>query len=248
MTTKDWTVIGMGNETRDGLPSVIRPIVPYRLIARIFVGLAMNTDAYICAIGHEGFHAFQGMSAPDRLASAENALARLGTRYPWDDASFNGAWNAELNALADALAAKDENVAIELSTKFLSLRRARRLSAHFDSALVNLERLREWEEGLGKYTELALWKCAGADSAYRPVSALRSDSDFGGYKGFGRQWTQEISTLRFQSHGNETRFYYAGMAQAFLLDRLFPEWRRKVLVGNVFLEDLLGEVITLHDT
>jgi hypothetical protein len=29
------------------------------------------------------------------------------------------------------------------------------------------------------------------------------------------------------------------MAQAFLLDRLNPEWKTTILQGNVFLEDLL---------
>jgi hypothetical protein len=113
---------------------------------------------------------------------------------------------------------------------------------------MNLERLREWEEGLGKYTELALWKRAGANSAYRPVSALRSDPDFGGYKGFGHQWAQEMLTLRFQSHGHEIRFYYGGMEQAFLLDRLLPTWRLRVLQGDVHLEDLLNEAVTLRGT
>lgn len=241
MTTKNWTITKMGNEIRDGLPAVIRYLVPYRLIARIYVGLAMNTDAYICAIEHEAFHAFQGMVVPGLLTDAEEALGRHGRSYPWDDSSFNGAWNAELNALADALAAKEKKATIELSRKFLSLRHTRRLSAGLDSASCKLEQLREWEEGLGKYTELALWKCAAADSAYRPVSGLLNDSDFGSYREFRGQWAQEMSTLRFQSHGGESRFYYSGMAQAFLLDRLLPGWRTKILRENVFLESLLNE-------
>jgi len=245
MTTKEWMIIKMGNELRDGLPSVIRSLAPYRLIARIFLGLAMNTDAYVCALGHESFHAFQGMVAVSRLTSSEEALSRLATRYPWDDAAFNRAWHAELNALADALVSKEEKVAKELGGKFLALRRTRRVSAHLDSALVNLEQLREWEEGLGKYTELALWKRAAADSLYSPVKELRKDSDFDGYKGFDRHWTRELSTLRLQAHGDETRFYYAGMAQGFLLDRLLPDWKSRILIENVFLEDLLDEAIRI---
>jgi hypothetical protein len=246
MSTKDWTTIKMGNDIRDNLPSVIRPLVPYRLIARVFLGLAMNTDAYICALGHESFHAFQGIVAANRLISAEEALSHLGKSYPWDDPLFNAAWNAELNVLADALMAKDEKVTVELSEKFLSLRRARRLSAHLDSSLVNLEQLREWEEGLGKYTELALWNRAAADSLYSPVKGLSGDSDFDGYKRFRRQWVREVSTLRLQSHGVESRFYYAGMAQGFLLDRLLADWKTRILSENAFLESLLSEAIALH--
>jgi hypothetical protein len=35
------------------------------------------------------------------------------------------------------------------------------------------------------------------------------------------------------------RFYYSGMAQAVLLDRLMPGWKDQVLVDGVSLEGLL---------
>lgn len=243
MTTKDWTAIAMGNQIGDGLPSLVRPLVPYRLAARIFTGLAMDTDGYIAAIGHESFHAFQGMVAATRLEDAENLLARHGKRYPWDERRFTDAWKAELDALADALSAKDEAHAMELGRKFISLRTGRRLSFHLDADLVNLERLREWEEGLGKYTELALWKLAAADPAYHPVTALGRDPDFKQYQRFSQRWTQEMITLRMQAGAGEGRFYYSGMAQAFLLDRLSPGWRTSVLGDDVSLEGLVDQAV-----
>ena len=244
MTTKDWTTIGMGNEIRDSLPFAIRVFVPYRLIARIFLGLAMNTDGYICAIEHESFHAYQGMVSANRLAGAETVLSHLGRTYPWADAPFNEAWKAELNALADALSATQQKRTVDFADRFIALRRARRKTFHLDSALVNLERLREWEEGLGKYTEVAIWKCAASDTAYKPVQALSGDPDFNGYRNFGGKWAQELATLRLQSRADDIRFYYAGMAQAFLLDRLNPEWKTTILQGDVFLEDLLSKALT----
>jgi hypothetical protein len=243
MTTKDWMDIGMGNEIRDSSPPVIKVFVPYRLIARVFLGLAMNTDGYICGLEHESFHAYQGMVSGNQLASAETALSHLGRTYPWADGSFNEAWKAELNVLADALLATQEKRTVDLADRFMALRRDRRKSFHLDSGLVNLERLREWEEGLGKYTELAVWKCAASDMAYRPVQALSGDPDFNRYRGFSSKWAQELTTLRLQSHGDEIRFYYAGMAQAFLLDRLNPEWKTIILQENVFLEDLMSEAL-----
>ncbi len=243
MTTKDWTTIGMGDEIRDSLPTAIRLIVPYRLIARVFIGLAMNTDGYICAIGHESFHAYQGMVSANRLASAETVLSHLGSTYPWTDLPFSEAWKAELNALADALSAAEEQRAAEFAARFIALRRDRRKAFNLDSGLVNLERLREWEEGLGKYTEMAIWKCAASDVAYKPFLALSGDPDFNGYRSFSGKWAQELATLRLQSRSHEIRFYYAGMAQAFLLDRLKPEWKTSFLQGDVFLEDLLSEAL-----
>ena len=178
-----------------------------------------------------------------RLESAETALSQLGGRYPWADRRFNEAWKAELNTLADALSATQEQRTVIFADRFLTLRRDRRNVFHLEPALVNLERLREWEEGLGKYTELAIWKRAASDKLYKPVQALGEDPDFDGYTTYPSKWGEELITLRLQSHANEVRFYYSGMAQAFLLDRLNPEWRTTFLQGNAFLEDLLSEAL-----
>jgi len=39
------------------------------------------------------------------------------------------------------------------------------------------------------------------------------------------------------------RFYYSGMAQAVLLDRLMPGWKDQALEDGVFLEDLLEAAV-----
>ena len=243
MTTKDWMLIKMGNDLRDSLPSAIKAIVPYRLIARIFVELSTNTDSYISLIEHESFHAYQGIVSAGRLASAETVLPRFGKKYPWSNTGFNDAWKAELDALADALSASQEQRMVEFATRFISLRQARRKAFQLDADLLNLERFREWEEGLAKYTELAIWKHAASDSVYKPVQALSGDPDFKSYGSFARKWAEELITLRHQSKGDGVRFYYSGMAQAFLLDRLNPDWRARILHGDVFLEDLLSEAL-----
>lgn len=240
MTTKEWTAIGMGNEMRDGLPSVLRLIVPYRLISKFF---APNTDGYICALEHESFHAYQGKVASTRLAEAENVLTNWGSYYPWEDEACNNDWKIELNLLADALKAKTDAEMIELARKFITKRQERRLSHGLSNELLNVERQREWGEGLAKYTELAMWRLAGTSADYRPLSNLTNDSGFNSYKAFARQWVQEVMTIRFQTRGDEIRFYYSGMAQAFLLDRLMPEWKARVWQENAFLEDLLNEAI-----
>jgi hypothetical protein len=37
------------------------------------------------------------------------------------------------------------------------------------------------------------------------------------------------------------RFYYSSMAQAFMLDRLMPDWKQKAFNKGVWIEDLLAE-------
>jgi hypothetical protein len=39
------------------------------------------------------------------------------------------------------------------------------------------------------------------------------------------------------------RFYYSGMAQAVLLDRLMPDWKVRAWSEGVWLEDLLAEAV-----
>jgi hypothetical protein len=234
----------MGNEIRDAIPGGLGHLVPYRIMGRIFVSFAMGPEAYVCAIAHESFHAFQGMKAPHRLAAAEHILASRGKDYLWDDDAFTRAWGGELNTLADALRATDDSTARELAGKFLRLRRDRRAAVRLDSGLVSLERQREWEEGLGKYTELWLWRRAAADSTYVPCEAFRTDPNTRRYRNFAGQWSQELSTLRLQSNAGETRFYYSGMAQAFLLDRFSPGWRNQMFENNTYLEDALTRALT----
>jgi hypothetical protein len=110
-----------------------------------------------------------------------------------------------------------------------------------------LERRREWEEGLGKYIELAIWQRAASTPDYQPVTAMNADPDFKHYRGFPQRWSQEVAQLRRGAHTRDTRFYYSGMAQAFLLDRLAPDWKTKALTPGVFLEDLLRPALSIAD-
>jgi hypothetical protein len=41
----------------------------------------------------------------------------------------------------------------------------------------------------------------------------------------------------------EARFYYTGMAQAMLLDRLLPGWKTRALSRDIWLETLLAEAV-----
>lgn len=50
--------------------------------------------------------------------------------------------------------------------------------------------------------------------------------------------------MRMARAGDESRFYYTGMAQAVLLDRLDPDWKSWLFEPGVWLEDLLVEAIS----
>ena len=56
---------------------------------------------------------------------------------------------------------------------------------------------------------------------------------------FRRRLSQEVGQIAWAKH--DTRFYYSGMAQAMILDRLMPGWKSGAFAQDVWLEDLVAE-------
>jgi ABC-type Fe3+-hydroxamate transport system substrate-binding protein len=218
------------------IPSPINQIIPYRLFIQ-------PTEVHISGVLHETFHVYQTLIAPDKLALAED-------RYDFDanyweiDENMRDEWKAEINLLAQALEAEIDAEASELVTQFLEEREQRREKHDLDDDMINFERLIEWEEGLAKYVEVAIWKQAFSSPNYESLAEMSDDPDFNDYKTFEKRWNQEIMTMKNQaSQEGDTRFYYTGMAQGFLLDRLLPDWKTRIMAENVWLEELLLEAI-----
>lgn len=221
---------------RDHMPGPLQPIFPYRL-------LIQPSEVQLTGLVHESFHVYQTMLAPDRLQAAE-AIHQRGEAYWAIDPAMRSDWQREAQLLADALTAADADKARAAAGKFLAQRDQRRAAAKLTAELVNYERELEWEEGLGKYAEVAAWKAAASTPSYQPLMEMRSDADFKGYQTFGQRWSQEIDTMQRQAAlEGETRLYYTGMAQAFVLDRLLPGWKALALGGQAALEDLLREAV-----
>jgi hypothetical protein len=241
LPTREWMEIGLGNDFQKGAPEILRPVFPHRLAARLFLSAAGGNDFYVCALLHESFHAYQGILAQSRLFESETVFRQNSPRYPWNETAD---WQYELDLLAQAVQAESDDGAADLARLFLAQRESRRDAVGMDDVLVDLERLKEWEEGLAKYTELSMWHLAGTVEEYRSVPALADDPAFKKYTDFGRRWSQEIDQIRRMAYDEDgTRFYYTGFAQAVLLDRLAPDWRGRALSGELLLEELLAEAV-----
>ncbi len=244
LLTADWMEISLGNEFRGMVPPIFQGILPFRLAARTFLSATGGKDLYICLLLHESFHAYESLFDTDRLLAAEYVYNLNRNRYPYDRPAFTADWQAELDLLADAVQAKTDAETMELARQFLERRENRRNAAELDASLINLERLKEWEEGLAKYTELAIWRSAFFSSSYLPLPSMDDDPGFSHYTNFEQIWLQQIQQIRSMvKDDGDTRFYYTGMAQAFLLDRLAPGWRSRILTEDVALEDLLREAV-----
>lgn len=245
MSTQEYAAISFFQGFRKNVPPALRPIFPYRLVWQL---LMSETEDYLGAVNHEAFHAFQGQLAPGRLAESEASFA-ADQQYPYQDPAVAAAWQAELDLLVQAVRASDVVSTTHYAQLFLLKRAERRalpiLVKHRQSEqLTQMERAREWEEGLAKYAELELLRQAALAQDYQPVSAIRLDRDFHAYRSRLRTWDQQVNEIANLSlRSNETRYYYSGFAQAVLLDRLLPGWKERAFQPGVWLEEMLEEAV-----
>lgn len=241
MQTREWMRIAFNQQLQRDLPSFLKPVFPYPIVTSLFLG---GDDKYVSLLLHETFHAFEGLQSPQRLAEAEEAQMRYGGGYPSQARAMEEAWQEELNLLADALEANDETESLDLARAFLGTREERRAGNNLPPALVDYERQREWLEGQAKYVEMMAWRLGGTASSYEPHKATAALDDFDAYEGYEGAWNREVDQIRrMAGDDGEARFYYSGMAQAALLDRLLPGWKVRALEEGVFLEDLLQEAV-----
>ena len=220
---------------RNGLPGPFKAIFPYR-------ALILPSEAQITGVLHEMFHAYQATVAPDAAGDCRSRApagrALLGSRH--GRCATPG--RKKPTCSSGALQAQSESEARVLAGQFLAQRSQRREAASLPADLSGYERQLEWEEGLAKYVEVSAWRQASRTAGYRPLPALADDPYFRGYRTFDQRYGQELSSMRRSARQEgETRFYYTGMAQAMLLDRLAPGWQARAFDDGVWLEALLME-------
>ena len=238
MQTMAWMEIAFANQFREELPPFLAPVFPYTIVTNLFI---RGSDGYISLLAHEAFHAFQGEMAAEKLAGAETAVSQHEPLYPWDDAALQANWQTELDLLAAAL--EDEADSADLAKQFLAQRQKRRQEAGLTADIIAYEQQREWLEGLARYAELEIWRQAALNESYTPHPAMKDDAKFDSYANFDRRWAQEVDQIRRMADGGDGRFYYTGMAQAVLLDRLMPDWKEQAFAEGVWLEDLLKTAV-----
>jgi hypothetical protein len=216
-------------------PTPLKQVFPYRV-------LIQPSETQIGGVLHEDFHVFEEETAPQKLLKAE-AAHQSGNQYEAAAEAFKPELKQEDDLLAQALQAKSVTEAEDLVRQFLQVRDQRRSTYHLDQALVDYERWLEWEEGMAKYVEVEAYRLASQTPGYSPLAEMAADPYFKDYKKFNGRWSQELFQLRNPSGSFETRFYNTGMAEAFLLDRLAPDWKSTVMGTGVFLEDLLRQAV-----
>lgn len=240
MQTKEYAAVAFYNGFKEELPPVLNAVFPYKIFWNMLMGKAEN---YIEGMTHEAFHAFQGMVVPARLADGENA-ARLSSEYPWEQTKNAAGWKEEINLLLKAYHSENKDSMLHYTALFVAKREERRQNASLSSNFIQYEKKREWLEGLAKYAELNIGLTAEKSSGYKPVESIKAISDFKNYKNRSSWFNRQVNEVkRTVSRPGESRFYYGGMLQAVMLDRLLPNWKNSAFDENIYLDDILKKAV-----
>jgi hypothetical protein len=240
LQTKEYAAVSFYKGFKDELPPVINAIFPYKTFWKLIMGEA---EDYIGGIAHESFHAFQGTKVPQRLAESENSGC-FTSDYPWHEMENASGWIEETKLLLEAYNSENMDAARSLVTGFIEKRDHRRRQSRLSKELILYEQKREWLEGLAKYAELIICVSADEDQNYEPVNVIKAVSGFNHYEKRSVKFNRQIGEVRrAASRSGESRFYYGGMLQAVMLDRLMPGWQDAIFDENVYLDDLLRKAI-----
>jgi hypothetical protein len=193
----------------------------------------LDAASYVRAIVHEAFHAYamtaiQG-DVPNFGANVdEGEMIQQLAALPDPDRLYN----AEGTLLAKALLV-DDQTAREAAAEFLKIRQARRSEG--EPSVAAYEQTTEWVEGLARYAEIGLIRKA-ARTGETPFDYPTEDEVW-------KQFVADLSQPTASPDGFRGRYYLLGAGQAFLLDRLMPDWKTRVLDEKLSLEDLLQEAV-----
>lgn len=237
MITREWGLIELKTMLEGDLPTPLG-----RLVAVPMSREMLKPGRYLGGLVHESFHAYQATAAREWFDDAELAYPD-GERYWQADPPAYGQWEAEIEALVQAVESETDAEGREHARRFLQLRQARRSQFSMPETLVRYEQRFEWLEGMAKYTELGILRAAAESTDFDSERAMSGVNGFSGYGFIEQFWAQELSQMQRQaSQEGDVRFYYTGWAQGLLLDRFMPDWKEQVMHG-AWLEDLLAEAV-----
>ncbi len=234
--TKFMVDFSLISEIRELLPPGIADVFPYRIFIQ-------PSEMQISGVLHEYFHVAQAKFYPQKFEEAESVY-QFGDRYWASEAENESTWGEEIDLLIKAVAASSDEDAAELGRQFLAQRDLRRNDDALNADLIAYEVRLEWLEGTAKYVELRSWQEAYRNQLYVSLLEMAADPDFKDYETFDSHWNQEMRQTRQQAkRTGDVRFYYTGMLQAYLLDRLLPNWKERITAEGVYFEDLLWEAL-----
>jgi hypothetical protein len=217
-------------------------------ISTVVIGQPENTDAktstrWVVTLLHEHFHQMQD-SEPDFYARVsalglargdETGMWMLNFPFPYENGQVKEQFSVMSRALRRAFGSRaGKDFRARLST-YLAARK------HFEELLVPDDykyfSFQVWKEGVARYTEYRI--ASEAAARYTPTKEFASLKDFTPFAEDARRLRERIMTdLEEMSldKRQRTAFYPFGAAEAMLLDRANPKWRKRYFAEKFFLD------------
>lgn len=186
-----------------------------------------NPAAWVATLLHENFHQhqmnwrgyFSGLADLDLAGDDDSGMWALNYPFPYEDKNVIAMVQQSSLDLVAILTEPNKTIRRELAIQYAG-KRPDRLLALSDADRRYLE-FQLWQEGVARYTELALAEFAGSGTH----SSLDKTNNFSALAANLRQ--RILSTLRQHDlHKNGRVYFYSlGAAEALVLDEIDQNWR-----------------------
>lgn len=201
---------------------------------------------------HEGFHVVQsrwaerGERPGNPFVGPYAGTHELSFPFPHDDPGIRALYRLEGEILFERL----RNDSLSQGEARVTARLAERLTTVWrqvlpDSLMRLYKRHMEWKEGVARYVEREVARLAASPEVYTPGPAFRRAYPKADYAAtWSAAYAGMLNPVRFLGEGVQGRvtFYYAGMAKAYLLDRLGGAW--KPAYPRHFLDTLIRDAMS----
>jgi hypothetical protein len=155
--------------------------------------------------------------------------------FPYDDREINDAFADMCSRLRDAVNGLENAAYRDLLDAYLTSReRLREIVNADDYAYFSFQL---WQEGVARYTEYAIARKAAA--RYTPSDEFKALEDVVAFDDDASDTRGHILTKLGNmslKNARRTAFYHIGAAEAMLLDRENPEWRKRYFKDMFFME------------
>jgi hypothetical protein len=218
--------------------------VPTIVVGEAEKTLSKTSTPWVVAMLHEHFHQLESadpaykaaVDALDLSGGDTSGLWMLNYPFPYAKEEVQKTFHEMCVALSSALAAPDGADLEQRGSAYRQAREAfKKLVSESDYRYVSFQL---WQEGVARYTELRVAERAAAE--YVPSAEFQKLPDYTPFRQVAEYWRKNIlRELPGLPLGNYKRvvFYYVGAAEAMLLDRVSPEWKKRFFTQKFFFEN-----------
>ncbi len=199
-----------------------------------------NDTAWISTLLHEHFHQFQTgqphyydqVAALDLTGGDTTGMWMLNYAFPYEQPAVSEAYLRMAQKLADALRARSDRAFHQKTSLY---RQARKNAfASVDAAQGRYGEFQLWQEGVARYSEIAI-----AEASIERFRRGQSSHDYS-----AMAINLRTRVLRNLDHFDMARdqrvsFYALGAGEALLLDRLSPKWREHYFQTGLAMASLI---------